>query len=506
MDTSGTYLQQLCRVATSDSEINRKIRESLNDGTDATEDFCFMNQCGEIEYGTALNCLLTSYHATEEFVGEFLNQTSYNREWFVQKQEKMHVGNTSTKLQFPSFEEISSSPPSLYHQDSKGITALHVAVYQNSLHVDKIAKLLLDWNRSSIRYPTLSDDAKKCSLASIPMKCGSYPLHILTGQNLTIKEELLQTLLYADSSIVFKDDVNGDNPISLLWKNTLRFRWAISVVEGATFIDYIKNDDCSWMAVITPYQFIKFSLLMARAALRKDNDNDSTSDTGVNTIHDLCRIPRCPPMLLQLLQSPEYNAIFGVSGTAYTFDEDGMLPIHHAVQSPPVTYKFVPFFLKSQHQKSLVEILLERNPNCARVADDQGRLPLHYALDSGCMVEKDILALVRLYPDSLRKEDPKTGLLPFMLVAANQGMTAAASMPQVLPRLVEGFNEQNLLSPRYPERHIIMATKNDKNNVLVERYEAEWKSDHVRMSCRLLMLYPDVMIPFQTSFGTHTTV
>jgi len=208
-------------------------------------------------------------------------------------------------------------------------------------------------------------------------------------------------------------------------------------------------------------------------------------------------------MLVRLLQSPEYNAIFGVSGTAYTFDEHGMLPIHHAVQSPPVTYKFVPFFLKSQHQKSLVEILLERNPNCARVADDQGRLPLHYALDSGCLVEKDILALVRLYPDSLRIEDPKTGLLPFMLVAANQGRSAV-SIHQVLPRLVEGFNEQNLLSPRYPERHT-MATKSKIKNVAERYYEAEWKSDHVRMSCRLLMLYPDVMIPFQTSFGTHTS-
>jgi hypothetical protein len=99
---------------------------------------------------------------------------------------------------------------------------LHVAVYKNSVHVEKIVKLLLDWNSSSDCSHTSSIDArKKCSLASIPMKCGSCPLHIVTGQNLTIKEELLKTLLSADSSVVLKEDANGDNPLSLLWKNTL---------------------------------------------------------------------------------------------------------------------------------------------------------------------------------------------------------------------------------------------------------------------------------------------
>jgi hypothetical protein len=31
----------------------------------------------------------------------------------------------------------------------------------------------------------------------------------------------LKTLLSADSSVVLKEDANGDNPLSLLWKNTL---------------------------------------------------------------------------------------------------------------------------------------------------------------------------------------------------------------------------------------------------------------------------------------------
>ena len=93
-------------------------------------------------------------------------------------------------------------------------------MYRNSLHADKIARLFLDWDGSSNEF-SKDEQSKTVSLASVPMACGSYPLHLLTGQNLTIKEELLEALLSADPRIPFVDDMNGDNPISLLWKNTL---------------------------------------------------------------------------------------------------------------------------------------------------------------------------------------------------------------------------------------------------------------------------------------------
>ena len=272
-------------------------------------------------------------------------------------------------------------------------------------------------------------------------------------------------------------------------------------MEGANFIDYIKNDDCSWMAVITPHQFIKFSLLMAAAALWEHDSTENSRNPGVDTIHHLCRIPRCPPMLLRLLQSPSYNALFGVSGNAFTFDQNGMLPIHHAVQSPPVTYRFVPAFLKSKHQQSIVEILLDKNPSGVKVADDQGRLPLHYALDSGCLSEKDLLALIRLYPDSLRRKDPKTGLLPFMLVAADQSRIAT-STNKVLPSVIGENCDRELLSSLYIEN--FKRAENDQDHTS-GRYQAEWKKDHVRMSFMLLMTYPDV-IPFQTSLSLDTLV
>ncbi|VEU43432.1 unnamed protein product [Pseudo-nitzschia multistriata] len=262
-------------------------------------------------------------------------------------------------------------------------------------------------------------------------------------------------------------------------------------MEGANFIDYIKDDDYSWMAVITPYRFLKFSLLMASAALDEDHETDMLK-SRFHSIHHLCRIPRCPPMLLRLLQSAGYNELFGFDGNAFTFDENGMLPIHYAVQSPPVSYKFVPSYLQATDHKSLVQILLEENPNGVKVADDQGRLPLHYALDSGRLLEKDVLALVRLYPDSLRIRDPKTGLLPFMLVATNTSRTSVYT-DMVLSSAFIGDSEQELLQSCLRNDFEKLKRVISRSPV---RYQAQWKRDHVSMSFLLLLLYPDV-IPCQ---------
>ncbi len=210
MDSAGRDLQQLCLAAKSNVAINCKVQEWLTD-PNMTMDFCQDKQGFESDFRTALRCLLNSYHTTEVSVEQFLIQQMYTMER-VRKEDR----NVEEVITPNSAFELQNEPFFPFHdQDSNGVTALHIATYRNSLHAEKIANFLLNWNHSSKEF------ANDSSLASIAMKCGSYPLHILTGQNLTIKEELLETLLHADPSVPFKDDVNGDNPISLLWKNTL---------------------------------------------------------------------------------------------------------------------------------------------------------------------------------------------------------------------------------------------------------------------------------------------
>lgn len=259
-------------------------------------------------------------------------------------------------------------------------------------------------------------------------------------------------------------------------------------MEGASYIDYIKNDDCSWMAIITPYQYIQYSLKMAGAALPKSNMCAHNIRNGIATIHDLCRIPRCPPMLLRLLRSPEYNAFFGISGNAFTLDENGMLPIHHAVQNPPVTFRFVPPSLKLQCKKSIIEMLLEENPDSVRVADAQGRLPLHYALESGCVSERDLIALVRRYPESIRIKDPKNGLLPFMMVSTNHARAAR----DCALRDLDDYERENEQTLSHPVSNTSLQIE-PSNIQTVNNHHAEWKRDHVKMTYFLLTLCPDAI-------------
>jgi len=496
MDVSRRDLQQLFIRAKSNTAIDRQVLEWLKN-IDGNIDLLTKEGFSERDFDIAFTSLLSSYHATESSIEKFLNLRKHNKEQFVKKAGNLQYDDLEmhTIIQGACQDSEMKVSFSLSNFLSTGITALHIAIYRNSLHVDKIAKLLLSLDRPIDELRITHKHIRGISMASIPMVCGSYPLHILTGQNLTINERLLETLLHADSSIPFREDINGDNPISLLWKNTLRFRWAISVMEGATSIDYIKNNDCSWMAVITPYQFIDFALWMGGTALQKLEKSEITFRPLVRTIHDLCRIPRCPPMLLQLLQSPEYKDLYKFGGTARTIDEHGMLPIHYAVQNPPVTYKFVPSSIETIRHKSLVEILLEQNPGGVKIADKQGRLPLHHALDSGCLSGRDVLKLVELYPDSLRVQDPMTGLLPFMLVSKIQ---RNVSICNTLHNTVCRRDAQKPLR-LWNKKSVRME---NELSFTEKTYQADWKKDHVKMSYSLLMLCPDA-ISFRTPTGRN---
>ena len=222
MDASRRDLQQLLIQARSNIYIDRKVQEWLkNNNESGNLDFYTTKDFVESDFRIAFSCLLNSYRATDSSIEKFLNQRVTKKErFFIQESRRRQYDRKaiqSEKSKCTCEEADLKSVFSLSNLHWRGVTALHVAVYRNSLSVDKIVKLLLNWDQNQ----NVHQGAEGVSMASIPMACGSYPLHILTGQNLTINETLLETLLCADSTIPFRDDVNGDNPISLLWKNTL---------------------------------------------------------------------------------------------------------------------------------------------------------------------------------------------------------------------------------------------------------------------------------------------
>lgn len=395
----------------------------------------------------ALHQLLASNKCTPFDLSRFLDQ----RDRQLGKTEQQGWHDKRYRCQLDNQPLLSHN---LAQQSLHGATALHLAVYRNSVHLEKIIRLLVDHDNRSKSADTSVRRSKGMieSTVSIPMRCGTYPLHVLTGQSASINEEALKVLANADPTVIVREDVNGDNPMSLLWKNTLRFRWAISIMEGEPRIDYIdRNNASSWMTITTPYKYIRCTLQLVRAYHQKEN----------LSFHDICALPRCPPLLVMLAMLPAYKDDVGVDGSLYSLDEHGRLPLHYAVRSAPANYKCVPEYLHSSHHQTLVSMLLDIYPEGLAAKDDLGRLPLHYALENGCMQEFDLMRMVQMYPPSLKVQDPVSGLYPFMLVAKYPG-----------PSVTNHFERETI----------------ELSNRLTE-----WKVDHVRMSFLLLSLCPEAL-------------
>jgi hypothetical protein len=100
-------------------------------------------------------------------------------------------------------------------------------------------------------------------------------------------------------------------------------------------------------------------------------------------------------------------------------DHTGKLPLHYAVESRRIDEKE---YVKYRQEWQLwVQKLLRHSPGGCTVMDHVGRLPLHYALacrrDSACnTIARD---LVSHCPQSLHFVDPLTKLLPYQLAAQN---------------------------------------------------------------------------------------
>ena len=353
----------------------------------------------------------------------------------------LHAPPEAVQLFLDRMKEAKKDVLSLDQTNNEGATALHVAVYKNSWYADEIIKILID-RKNNVKSNANNND--EISLASIPMKCGSYPLHVLCGNNLTIRRESLSILLEEDPSIVMKEDVNGDNPLSLLWKNVLRFRWAASFEQGKEDILHI-DEGLAWMTVITPGKYVDFSLLLLKAARKVDRKNaPEDAHNGRITLHEMCAMHRCPPLLVRLaLSNSQFcKRIMPIAGNVYTADCEGMLPIHHAARAAEATTAFVPPYV-GQYLPTVFELLLQAHPASATIADNYGRLPLHYALESGHVQERGLLSLLHANPDALRVKDPVSGLYPFMLVAASTAETFQTA-PQKHPTWIDEDETGNL--------------------------------------------------------------
>ena len=372
--------------------------------SDTLKEFYFLDNHGINDHGdTSLHRLL-ALHTPPGALLQYFQRIKEHKS--VLRRDQTPVSDDGGLLDKTMIFENHPDPPCLDQVNQLGVNALHVAIFRNSWGVEPLVKTLLEQTGPHSQ-----------SLASMPMRSGSYPLHILAGHNMTICRNVLVSLLESDPSVVLKDDVHGDNPFSLLWKNVLRFRWSLNMEQGKS--DHVEYGDqrMSWMTVISPDQYLDYSLLMLRAALKSLNHPSWNADEV--TLSDICQMPRCPPLLVRMALSGYQHANTTIAGSVYSIDGNGMLPLHHAARSKVATLRFLPPLLVGERPlPSVLELLLTVNPAGATVLDHRGRLPLHYALENNTITDKSVMDLIKCYPESLRIQDPVTRLYPFQLCAS----------------------------------------------------------------------------------------
>jgi len=316
----------------------------------------------------------------------------------------------------------------LFQQDEAGATALHVALHRNSWHCGDLVRTML-LRASNGRH-----------LAATPMQHGrTYPLHVVTGQSLTIDPNVFDLLLAAAPQVAACQDALGDTPLSLLYQNVLRFRWAREWEQGRQCRNHrrdsyysdgssssynnggaaaaaasspststtVTHKDLSCMTIIAPDQFLDCALRLVEAQQQAQQHAHNILDreTGAPDCcqynnnkqqlswHAICATDRCPPLLIRMLLHQQLwldcndNSCSSNSNSASSSlvfrecDENGRLPLHCAAAAQAVSCLHLPADCARQHQ-TVLELVLAAYPNAATVADRTGRWPLHYAVSN----------------------------------------------------------------------------------------------------------------------------
>lgn len=244
---------------------------------------------------------------------------------------------------------------------------------------------------------------------------GMTPLHCAIERYDT-QIDVLLLLLASNPSAAGVRQANGCNSVDLLWKRFIDpadYRSETTKQKAASLRRSFED--------IVDAQFAMHRQTRAQHALQENADLKEFWDTAELFIKAACRknspspkaflVPQqttrlvhdcvaidCQPLLIRFAVALHPEQIREYA------DDQRRLPLHiAATQSPRAT-----------------KVVLDLYRQAASRTDIHGRLPLHYAIQSGMLWDDGIQDLIRASPKSFTIPDPKTGLPPFMAAACTE--------------------------------------------------------------------------------------
>jgi hypothetical protein len=235
---------------------------------------------------------------------------------------------------------------------------------------------------------------------------GEIPLN--WAVRLSAPNEVLQLLLSADpASGCMSKDKHGNTALSIIWDRHADGLYAKWWNHGR---DQIIQDHW-WKLII--YLFTCFDkaanthnkLMSNKSMTGIDEEGDSyyqivSTPSSFLALHAATRCPGCPVSLFPVMIKVYHDQIIKK-------DDKGRIPLSVACLDPISN--------RSSGVSTKIQLLLSENRAGAESCDNDGRLPIFAALESGIVLEEGITDLLSAFPGCLQQLDPVTNLPPFLV-------------------------------------------------------------------------------------------
>ena len=321
-----------------------------------------------------------------------------------------------------------------YSSSRRGETALHNACWWGGpVHIIKLfhqvnPSLLMQLDnqlRSPLRYACgyASKEVVEFLIDATPMAArlldsdGLLPLHIAIKNRRS--PSIIQKLVEAYPEAINQythclrslshdeddDEIDRKTPLQLLC-----MKWNDDLSANINHLEYLaKGMDCDGLSTLkgSLYSFLK-TLFQTVQANIDDTNSDHLQHSFQFPLHQTIELDNeiLPPIF------KEFIIIILCEQDASLKDSRGNLPLHLAAA-------------QTGEESNLIPLLLDRYPEASAISNEEGRLPLSLAIESGKSWDKGgIRRLVKEAPQVLCIRDVKTHLYPFMLAAASADASA----------------------------------------------------------------------------------